>query len=72
VPDVFGAASLAAGGSMGKAIAPQSLALATGAGGIPGQEGDLLRRLLGVILLLTSAFGILAMVQYYLLPWMIP
>jgi len=72
VPDVFGAASLAAGGSMGKAIAPQSLALATGAGGIPGQEGDLLRRLLGVVLLLTLAFGVFAMIQYHLLPWMIP
>ena len=57
---------------MGKAIALQSLALATGAGGIPGQEGDILRRLLGVVLLLTSVFGVLAMIQYYLLPWMIP
>ncbi len=57
---------------MGKAIAPQSLALATGAGGIPGQEGDLLRRLAGITLLFTLAFGVLAMIQYYLLPWMIP
>ncbi|MFQ5989416.1 MAG: L-lactate permease [Candidatus Methylomirabilales bacterium] len=72
VPEVFAAGSLAAGGSMGKAIAPQSLALATGAGGIPGQEGDLLRRLVGLVLLFTMAFGALAMVQYYLLPWMIP
>ncbi len=72
IPGVFSAATLAGCGGMGKAIAPPSLALATGAAGIPGQEGDLLRRLVGVTLLLTGAMGVFAMVQYYLLPWMIP
>jgi L-lactate transport len=72
VPSVFAAATLAGCGGMGKAIAPPSLALATGAGGIPGQEGDLLRRVLVVTLLLTCAISVFAMVQYYLLPWMIP
>jgi L-lactate transport len=72
VPSVFAAATLAGCGGMGKAIAPPSLALATSAGGIPGQEGDLLRRVLGVTLLLTCAISVFAMVQYYLLPWMIP
>lgn len=71
IPGVFSAATLAGCGGMGKAIAPPSLALATGAGGIPGQEGDLLRRLLGVTLILTSAMGAFVMIQYYLFSWMI-
>ena len=72
VPAVFAAATLAGCGGMGKAIAPPSLALTTGAGNIPGQEGDLLRRVLGVTLILTCGISIFAMIQYYLLPWMIP
>ena len=71
-PPVFAASSLAAGGSMGKAIAPQSLALATGAAKISGREGELLRRVLPITLLLTAGFAIYAMALYYLLPWMIP
>ena len=71
-PPVFAASSLAAGGSMGKAIAPQSLALATGAAKISGREGELLRRVLPITLVLTAAFAIYAMALYYLLPWMIP
>lgn len=72
IDPVFAAAALSGAGGMGKAIAPQSLVLATGAGGIPGQEGDLLRRLLGVTLIFTAAIGAFAMIQYYLLSWMIP
>ncbi len=71
-PPVFAASSLAAGGSMGKAIAPQSLALATGAAKISGREGELLRRVFPITLLLTAGFAIYAMALYYLLPWMIP
>ena len=71
-PPVFAASSLAAGGSMGKAIAPQSLALATGAASISGREGDLLRRVLPITLILTAGFAVYAMALYYLLPWMIP
>ncbi len=71
-PPVFAASSLAAGGSMGKAIAPQSLALATGAAKISGREGDLLRRVLPITLVLTAGFAVYAMALYYLLPWMIP
>ena len=71
-PPIFAASSLAAGGSMGKAIAPQSLALATGAAKIAGREGDLLRRVLPVTLILTAGFALYAMALFYLLPWMIP
>ncbi|MEE9152509.1 MAG: L-lactate permease [candidate division NC10 bacterium] len=72
IPAVFAAAALAGAGGMGKAIAPQSLALATGAGGIQGQEGDLFRRLVGVTLILSVAIGAFAMIVYYVFPWMIP
>ena len=72
VPPVFATAVLSGAGGMGKAIAPQSLALATGAGGIQGQEGDLLRRLLGVTLLFSAAIGVFAMILYYIFPWTIP
>ncbi len=71
-PPVFAASSLAAGGSMGKAIAPQSLALATGAAKISGREGERLRRVFPITLVLTAGFAIYAMALYYLLPWMIP
>lgn len=57
---------------MGKAIAPQSLALATGAASISGREGDLLRRVLPITLILTAGFAVYAMALYYLLPWIIP
>ena len=71
-PPVFAASSLATGGSMGKAIAPQSLALAAGAAGISGREGDLLQRVLPITLILTIGFAMYGMAIYYLLPWMIP
>ena len=71
-PPAFAASTLAVGGSMAKAIAPQSLALAAGATGMAGSEGELLRRLVGVVLLLCASFAVFAMVQYYLFPWMIP
>lgn len=72
IPSVFAAAALSGAGGMGKAIAPQSLALATGAGGIQGQEGDLLRRLIGVTLILSASIGAFVMIAYYVLPWVIP
>jgi L-lactate transport len=71
-PPAFAASTLAVGGSMAKAIAPQSLALATGATGMGGTEGELLRRLVGVVLLLCASFAAYAMAQYYLFPWTIP
>ena len=71
-PPVFAASSLAAGGSMGKALAPQSLALATAATGTAGSEGELLRRLAGIVLVLSLGFAVYVMAQLYLFPWTIP
>ena len=71
-PPTFAGSTLAVGGSMAKAVAPQSLALATGATGTAGSEGELLRRVLGVVLLLCASFAVFATAQYYLFPWMIP
>jgi L-lactate permease len=72
VPPAFAASTLAVGGSMAKAVAPQSLALAAGATGMAGKEGELLRRTIGVVLVLCISFAAFAMAQYYLFPWMIP
>lgn len=71
-PPVFAASSLAAGGSMGKALAPQSLALAAGATGKAGSEGELLRRVAAIVLVLSLGFAAYAMAQHYLFPWTIP
>lgn len=71
-PPAFAGSTLAVGGSMAKAVAPQSLALATGATGTAGSEGQLLRRVSGVVLLLCASFAAFAMAQYYFFPWMIP
>jgi L-lactate permease len=71
-PPVFAASSLAAGGSMGKALAPQSLALATAATGTAGSEGELLRRVAGIVLMLSLGFAVYVMAQLYLFPWTIP
>jgi L-lactate permease len=71
-PPVFAASSLAAGGSMGKALAPQSLALAAGATGTAGSEGELLRRVAGIVLVLSLGFAAYAMAQHYLFPGTIP
>jgi L-lactate transport len=69
---VFAASSLAAGGSMGKALAPQSLALAAGATGRAGSEGELLRRVAAIVLVLSLGFAAYAMAQHHLFPWTIP
>lgn len=71
-PPVFAASSLAAGGSMGKALAPQSLALAAGATGTAGSEGELLRRVAGIVVMLSLGFTVYVMAQLYLFPWTIP
>lgn len=71
-PPVFAASTLAAGGSMGKALAPQSLALAAGATGTAGSEGELLRRVAGIVLVLSLGFAAYAMAQQHLFPWTIP
>jgi L-lactate permease len=57
---------------MGKMISPQNLSV--GAAGVNkvGAEGDIFRRTIGYSLILTSLIGVLAMIQAYVFPAIIP
>jgi lactate permease len=70
-PILTGAANTS-GGVMGKMISPQSLAVATAACGMVGEEGSLFRFTLKHSIFLTVIVGIMVYLQAYLLQWMIP
>lgn len=70
-PILTGAANTS-GGVMGKMISPQSLAVATAATGMVGEEGTLFRFTLKHSLFLTTVAGIIVILQAYVIPWMIP
>lgn len=70
-PILTGAANTS-GGVMGKMISPQSLAVATAATGMVGEEGTLFRFTLKHSIFLTILVGIIVYLQAYVLPWMIP
>lgn len=57
------AGTVASGGTMGKAIAPQDLVIATGALGLPGKESELLKRVLPASLALAAVIGAVALLQ---------
>jgi lactate permease len=73
LPPVLLAAANSSGGVLGKMVSPQNLAIAAASVGLPGQEGDLLRK----ISLWTAAFLAFMCVLVYLqstdvLSWMLP
>jgi len=70
-PILTGAANTS-GGVMGKMISPQSLAVATAACGMVGEEGTLFRFTLKHSIFLTVVVGVIVYVQAYFLQWMIP
>lgn len=70
-PILTGAANTS-GGVMGKMISPQSLAVATAACGMVGEEGTLFRFTLKHSIFLTILVGVIVYVQAYFLQWMIP
>jgi lactate permease len=70
-PILTGAANTS-GGVMGKMISPQSLAVATAATGMVGEEGSLFRFTLKHSLFLTVIVGIIVYLQAYVLQWMVP
>jgi lactate permease len=70
-PILTGAANTS-GGVMGKMISPQSLAVATAACGMVGEEGNLFRFTLKHSLFLTFLVCVLVYLQAYYLQWMIP
>ena len=70
-PILMGAANTS-GGVMGKMISPQSLAVATAACGMVGEEGTLFRFTLKHSLFLTVVVGVIVYLQAYFLQWMVP
>lgn len=70
-PILTGAANTS-GGVMGKMISPQSLAVATAACGMVGEEGSLFRFTLKHSIFLTLLVCIIVYLQAYYLQWMIP
>jgi len=70
-PILTGAANTS-GGVMGKMISPQSLAVATAACGMVGEEGNLFRFTLKHSIFLTFLVCVMVYLQAYYLQWMIP
>jgi lactate permease len=70
-PILTGAANTS-GGVMGKMISPQSLAVATAACGMVGEEGTLFRFTFKHSIFLTAVVGVIVYLQAYFLQWMIP
>jgi glycolate permease/lactate permease len=66
------AATNSSGGVMGKMISPQNLSVGAAGVGAVGREGEILRRVVGHSLLLTALMGVVAMLQAYVFPWMVP
>jgi L-lactate transport len=71
IDPLLAAATNSSGGVMGKMISPQNLSVGAAGVGAVGREGEILRRVLGHSLLLTSLVGLLAMLQAYVFPAMI-
>jgi len=69
---ILTAGTNSSGGVMGKMISPQNLSV--GAAGVNkvGAEGEIFRRVIGYSLILTSAVGVVAMIEAYLIPAIIP
>jgi lactate permease len=72
VSPILTAGTNSSGGVMGKMISPQNLSV--GAAGVNkvGSEGAIFRRVIGYSLILTSLVGILAMIEAYVIPGIIP
>ncbi len=60
------------GGVCGKMISPQSISVATAATHMVGQESEIFRFTLKHSLILTTAVGIICMLQAYVFTWIIP
>ncbi|MFX4261436.1 L-lactate permease [Pelotomaculum propionicicum] len=69
---VLTVATNATGGVAGKMISPQSIVVGTSSTGLSGREGDLFRFTLPYSILITAYMGVIALVQAYVFPWIIP
>ena len=70
-PILMGATNSSAG-VMGKMISPQNLSVGAAGVGAVGREGEILSKVIVHSLVLTGLMGILAMLQAYVVPWMVP
>ena len=70
-PILMGATNSSAG-VMGKMISPQNLSVGAAGVGAVGREGEIFSKVIFHSLVLTALMGLLAMLQAYILPWMVP
>jgi glycolate permease/lactate permease len=70
-PILMGATN-SSGGVMGKMISPQNLSVGAAGVGAVGREGEIFARVFMHSLILTGLMGVLAMLQAYVVPWMVP
>jgi L-lactate permease len=70
-PILMGATNASAG-VMGKMISPQNLSVGAAGVNAVGREGEILTKVVLHSLLLTGLMGVLAMLQAYVMPWMVP
>src|SRR5712691_2211151 len=70
-PILMGATNSSAG-VMGKMISPQNLSVGAAGVGAVGREGEILAKVVVHSLILTAAMGVVAMLQAYVVPWMVP
>jgi lactate permease len=69
---VLMAATNSSAGVMGKMISPQNLSVGAAGVGAVGREGEILAKVIVHSLILTTLMGLLALVQAYVTPWMVP
>ena len=69
---VLMAATNSSAGVMGKMISPQNLSVGAAGVGAVGREGEILAKVILHSLVLTTLMGIVAMLQAYVFPWMVP
>lgn len=70
-PVLMGATNSSAG-VMGKMISPQNLSVGAAGVGAVGREGEIFAKVIFHSLVLTGLMGLLAMLQAYVVPWMVP
>lgn len=70
-PVLMGATNSSAG-VMGKMISPQNLSVGAAGVGAVGREGEIFSKVIVHSLILTALMGVLAMLQAYVVPWMVP
>jgi lactate permease len=69
---VLMAATNSSAGVMGKMISPQNLSVGAAGVGAVGREGEILAKVIIHSLILTALMGVVAMLQAYVVPWMVP